>query len=156
MRVYRPHLWAALCACLLTVLPGSLRAELIAYSGETQVAEIRPLEDGRAAVSFVWRVGPADKERFNALAAGLRSVVRGGTASRSPQQIARFVQLKGVRTTIAITRQNLTLTLARLNSPSGITEKSFKTFNVLWPIHRNVLCLTLIRSNFLSKQKVTN
>ena len=112
MRVYRPHLWAALCACLLTVLPGSLRAELIAYSGETQVAEIRPLEDGRAAVSFVWRVGPADKERFNALAAGLRSVVKGGTASRSPQQIARFVQLKGVRTTIAITRQNLTLTLA--------------------------------------------
>ena len=92
-----------------------VRAELIATTGDANIAFLKPLENGITELTLVWPVDRPTTKRVAALRAGLASVVSGGTSSRSSHKITKFKQLKGIRHHVETSRHNLMLTVSAPN-----------------------------------------
>lgn len=109
-RLIRPL--AAIVLLSLSVFSApQARAELIAANHKTETVYLVPLRNGLSALTLVWPLEQVTEDRALALEAGLRSVVFGGTASRSAQDVLEYLKVKGIRQTVTTTRRHLLLTI---------------------------------------------
>jgi len=104
-------LTAVLLLSLGTFSAPQARAELIAANHKTDTVYLHPLRNGLSALTLVWPLGQVTEDRALALQAGLRSVLFGGTASRSPQDVVEYIRVKGIRQSVSTTRRHLLLTI---------------------------------------------
>ncbi len=115
MQTLRGRFIATLFMVLSLLSAQPVRAELIATTGDANIAFLTPLKNGISELTLVWPIDRPTTERVAALRAGLASVVSGGTSSRSSHKIAKYKQLKGIRHYVETSRHNLMLTVSAPN-----------------------------------------